>query len=210
MALPQDLAIAIRAAEEALSINRAGDLPLGFRQWIWKSIGPKCANRNDENGRFRQTRARIAISSVQKVLHHWAAVLPDDREPESMLLAAEIVLAGGADAEQSLWQRWGRLWTHCDNIANESDALQVVAGVGYGAAQALAAALRDEGFDEDPIDPTLEDRDVDAEEKDAGFFAAAVYARGPVWDEESSEKLRREFWSWWLNDAVRLAWEEFN
>jgi len=42
---------------------------------------------------------------------------------------------------------------------------------------------------------------------DSSFFAAAAYAGGAVWDSDSDSLKRREFWEWWLNEAVPMAWD---
>ena len=54
------------------------------------------------------------------------------------------------------------------------------------------------------------DADIDPDDMDASFFAASVYANGAVWNLESGPLLRREFWEWWLKQAVPLSWNSIS
>ena len=42
---------------------------------------------------------------------------------------------------------------------------------------------------------------------DASLYASAAYAGGFAWEEQSDKLRRREFWQWYLSEAVPSAWE---
>jgi len=61
------------------------------------------------------------------------------------------------------------------------------------------------GVDEVITEQATEDN-IDPWSSDAARDAAAAFA-GPVWEQPSSDReKRREFWSWWLREAVPAAW----
>ena len=72
--------------------------------------------------------------------------------------------------------------------------------------QTLTTALRDEVFDRNQIDLEANDSEIDPDEHDSGFCSAAAYSNGPVWAKDSDSGRRKEFWDWWLTDAVLAAW----
>lgn len=61
-----------------------------------------------------------------------------------------------------------------------------------------------DGVDEIITEQTTEDN-IDPWSSDAARDAAAAYA-GPVWEPSSDREKRREFWTWWLREAVPAAW----
>ncbi len=48
----------------------------------------------------------------------------------------------------------------------------------------------------------LLDADVDPYELDTTFFASSSYAGGTIWQEESDPIRRKEFWGWYLDQAI--------
>ena len=143
--------------------------------------------------------------TIRKVLPFWNERLPNDDGPNRAIALAEEVKSGRAFYDGAHKVR-DQLWAQCDDLANESEELQVILGVGYGAAQALTVALEDEKFDPKKIDYGVTDKDIDPEDMDSSFFAAATFANGPAWDNESDSARRKTFWEWWIKDAVPYAW----
>jgi hypothetical protein len=67
--------------------------------------------------------------------------------------------------------------------------------------------LEDFAFSEDMYSKL--DEHIDSDDKDTEFFASSAYAQNTAfWSDESAEK-RREFWIWWLTEAVPNAYLEF-
>lgn len=194
--LPEVLEAALRQAHEVLARDPRGDLPRGHREAIWAALGAR-----DEGGRRR--RAILGIEAVGQVLPEWERVWPRDRMPHQLLAQAAAVLDGSADRARAL-DDLNRAFTALDNLVISSRE-KIPAGVGYGAARALATALDDEVFDPSTVRLERTDADVDPYEHDPGYLAAVVRAGGPPWDPDSSSTRRREFWEWWLREAVPAA-----
>lgn len=195
--LPDPLRAAIEQARVMLASERAGDLPLALRRRLWAALGPL-----DTEGRKR--RARLAIASARHVLPAWDAAYPGDGTPERLLALAEAVIAGSAD-EVSCARYRALALSHFDSLSSLA-AAPIVVAAGYAAAQALAAALFDEAFDPERIDPAVSDNELDPMERDASYLAAVVSAGGPPWHSSTSAARRRAFWEWWLHEAVPAAW----
>ena len=145
------------------------------------------------------------MECVEKVLPLWENALPGDRTPHNALAQVRAVLDGEVPTHD-LIDQYAVLWSHCDELALEREELQIVLLVGYGAAQVLSVAAEDDVFDAGPVDTAITDADVNPDEPDAAFCAAAAYADGTVWVQGSDREKRREFWEWWLNEAVPRAW----
>jgi hypothetical protein len=198
MPLPQELTNAIGRAREALQHDEQSDLNLGYRHLIWSALGPR-----DAEGRHR--RARLAMLAARRVLPIWERFWPHDRSPHEALALAEKVLRGEPDA-QAVRQQRDLAFAKMDSLSDHS-ANKIPVSAGYSAVQALSAALWDESFDPHKIDLNLTDDDVQPEEHDASYFAALASSNGPPWDPNSSAGKRRQFWEWWLPDAVPGAWQ---
>jgi hypothetical protein len=190
---PAKLAVAIGQAEEALASDPQGHLPLAQRQAIWAALGPA-----DAEGRC--TRTRLAVAATRRVLPIWEKLWPANRLPHQLLDLAEQVCRGEVDGA-TLTELRSRAQTEFDDISWASDDKSAVA-VGYAAHRALAAAIRDELFD--LVQPNTPDRDEDRQpdEHDSAYFAAAAASGGAPWQPGSSAERRRDYWLWWLTEAV--------
>jgi hypothetical protein len=189
----EELQQAIRRGEEALANDPRGHLALGHRQAIWAALGPR-----DAAGRV--ARARLAELSVRHVLPIWERIWPENRLPHHLLDLATRVRNGELDGATLAAER-NQTFTDLDDIAYLSGNNPAV-GVGYGAQHALTVAIRDEPFDPAHPDPAVRDEDVQPEDHDSAYYASIAATGGPPWDEESSAARRRDFWQWWLSQAV--------
>jgi hypothetical protein len=50
------------------------------------------------------------------------------------------------------------------------------------------------------------DDQVSPEEHDGSYMASVALAGGSPWTPGSDPARRREFWQWWLREAVPAAW----
>jgi hypothetical protein len=204
MSLPDPLIEAIKVAQKAMLQNPQYNLNLGYRHSIWAALGPR-ANSSQGSKRFGlQRRATLAILSARHVIPIWEGAGLNDDTPHRILIEAEQVLNGTVDV-QTADRDFGEFWTYMDNLASKFEDSRPVM-VGYSAAKALLTALFDEKFDPFHIDYDLTDADVDPYDSDAAFAAAVAYADGSIWNPDSSSTKRREFWEWWLSEAVPTAW----
>lgn len=205
MSLPKELTQAIENARDAMLRYPQHDIGAGYRHTIWAALGPRADSPQETKSIGLKRRATLAILSTQHVLPLWERARPGDTTPQHILAEAERALNKAVD-KQKVWKDRNRYWVQFNDLINENEKNDVIASVGFAAVQALTAALQDERFDPDRIDIHLTDFDIDVEELDASFFAAAAYAHGPIWAPQSSAAKRREFWEWWLKDAVPSVW----
>jgi len=194
--MSQTLEAAIHEAGAALAASPRGDLPRSHREAIWIALG-----HPDGDGRRRRT--RLGRFAVEEVLPVWESSWPGDRTPHRLLALADAVLEGKTGREEGVRLR-NQSFDAVDDLSNRSrDKIPV--GVGYAAAQTVSTALGDEALNPKEVHPDLDDDDVEPEEHDPSYFAAAVRAGGPPWDPASSVERRRAFWEWWLAEAVPAA-----
>ena len=79
------------------------------------------------------------------------------------------------------------------------------ATVAFAACCALSTAAHDKSYVGLP--PDTDDDDLDSDDWDASFMAAMASAGGEVGDPAASDERRRQFWLWYLRDAVPKAWQ---
>ena len=206
MLLPNNLLQAIEQAYTAMLNHPQHDLNLGNRHSIWVALGarinPSSMKNNDDGLKKRTT---LAILSTQHILSLWESIYPENALPHQILKEAEKVLVKEIDSTTA-WNHRNKFWNQIVDLGNEDEQSQIILGVALSAVQALTTALQDENFDPLNINYNLTDADIDPDDMDASFFAASVYANGAVWNLESGPLLRREFWEWWLKQAVPLSW----
>ncbi|MBU7005761.1 Imm5 family immunity protein [Phosphitispora fastidiosa] len=203
---PEELSKTLNLAYQAMTAHPQHDLNLGYRWLIYEQLGPGKGESRQTGSDGLKKRVNLAISATEKVLPLWGKVYPGNSLPERCIQLANQVLLGQVDANEA-WKQRDLFWDHLVEMGNKDQANQVVHGAGFSAVQVLNAVLRNERFDSRQINLNLTDADVNPDEMDAAFFAAAAYANGAVWDEASDSLKRREFWEWWLKEAVPLAWE---
>jgi hypothetical protein len=209
--MPQSLQLQISDALAAMRQHPLNDLNLGWRWAIYTALGPHLFGEDtiDMTGYLRRT--ALACLSVRKVLPIWEQAKPADRTAHQILAKAEQVLHGKVNP-QILSQKPAAYWTLMDSLyyfADENGEDPSYIGVGYGAACALSVALWDEKFDPNHVDYNLTEASFDPYEWDVAFHAAAAYADGAVWEQNSNTVKRREFWEWWLTEALPKAWAAF-
>lgn len=202
-ALPQTLSDPVEAASEALRDDSEGHLALPLRRRVWAAMGPALRDENDRpHGAGHRRRTSLAVLCVRHVLPLWEAAYPDNDGPQRMLALAEQVLSGAAPPDAADRSR-GQFWTDVESLVYE-DQLFVPSYVGYAAVDAVTTAQVDEeveGFDEGELDENL-----DADQWDASFFASLAFASGAPGEQGSDPARRREFWRWYLREAVPAAY----
>lgn len=205
----QDL---VDEARRAMEADAAHDLSLGRRDVIQWAMGPFlfAPGNTDSSGYLR--RVRLATLAVERVVPVWRRTFPDNSLPEHLLARAREIAAHRRDSDlATAAHEFEDAWATTEKLYAASFSL--AATVGFAAARTLSLAISD-GFtdSEGPQDVDREQRDSpEFESNDANCIASGVYADGPVEPiacapAPSTEK-RREFWRWWLNEAVFIAWD---
>ncbi len=200
MSIPQQLAEKIAAASDALDKNPQGELRLHFRRQIWAALGPHLRdNENQPRGTGWRRRTRLAILCVQHILPLWQNAFTRDDRPEQMLAMAEKLLKGEQTSEEALKQQ-NEFFAELGDIPDEQ---LPSACTGYASVQAVTVAAVDQD-DDDTLDET--DQDLDAYMWDSSYYASMAAANGDSSLPDSSISRRRDFWRWWLDQAVPQAY----
>lgn len=211
MVMPEILRNVIQEALEFVDCDAHHDLNLGYRHAIWLTFGPRMKVPGTPFNLGHMRRASLAILTAHQVLQIWEAVWPEDNLPSSLLEIAREVIKGKVSVESAKTFRrtaWAKLEQLASNPEYQEAKYQRSTSAGLSAECALKTVLEDEVFEATHIDYSLTDLDQDAYEHDASFWAATAYS-GPIWEVDSDSSRRREFWVWWLNEAVSQAWEVF-
>lgn len=193
------LELAIREGLALVEADMSHDLELQHRRRIMLLLDGESGDR----AKGHRRRVRLDVMAVAKVLPLWDAVLPEDDTPRAALKLIQMFDEGKLDESRARAEA-GRLWTDCDNLIYKHEGLVNQVVVGYAAIGALHRRVKDSYGDSANA---LRDIDVDPYEHNSDFLAAVAYAKGAVWEADSDREKRREFWVWWLSDAVRAAAE---
>ena len=202
MLLPSQVQQAIDRAAEAMMLHPAHALHPLYRRDIYTAFGPT------NEMRCRLSRGWLAVITARHVLPLWQQAQPNDDLPEHLLDIAKGVLQGIVAARTAESQA-GEAWEWLEKRGQIGEALTLDSKAFYAAEAAVEALFEVSGrepFDEVIIDQSTTDSDLDPWCSDSALYAAAAYA-GPVWDATSDSEKRREFWEWWLGEAVPTAWQ---
>jgi len=198
---------ALAAAREDLERSTNGALSRPARCRIYASFGP-AGNRRDSSGKpagveFTQglrRRYRLAELSAQKVLPIWDALI-GSQDPAEMLQVGRDYL-GGKMTWEDAWKRKNSFSGGLRNATSLERSKFCAVYAGWASVSVVGLAMTDEYMG----DPELDDSDLDWEQWDAAYFAAAAYAKDAPLGEDCDKARLREFWDWYLHSAVPLAY----
>ncbi len=197
--IPVALQLALDEAEESIAASPEGELALPYRRRIWDALGE---GTEGHGSRGHRRRTALDLLTVERVQPIWDQTYPDDPSVAEVIDAARQVLDGRQSVDWADDLR-GRAWVSFLNRMNADH--QFPAGyVGAAATAALSTAARDKRYSTVPID--ADDYDLDSEDWDTSFMAAMASAGGEVGDPVASDERRRDFWEWYLQEAVPEAW----
>jgi hypothetical protein len=197
------------ATDQALeTLNRHPEhkLTLNQRVQIWKLMGPRLLTESSaipDIGLRRRT--KLAILCTKKVLNLWEAAFSEDRQPHQMLTTANQYLNQRIDRFRA-WDRMNDFWATLESLFF-ADKVKWSIYVGCAAAATVKIAIFDEALADDYIDETNADRAQELADWDAALFACLAYSREGYLDESISRLLRKEFWEWYLKEAVPAAYQ---
>jgi hypothetical protein len=176
----------------------------------------------------QRVRAYLALITARRVLPLWQAAFPSDDMPERMLALAEAVIRGTVDTQVAA-REMAEAWYHNPQSGDSGEyALWHTYCAGEAALNAVSEALSKNPLadriqdytsatNKDPTyikdAETITDDDLVYGVTDAASSAATAYAGridggdGYLIDSPSHPEKRREFWEWWLTEAIPQAWE---
>jgi hypothetical protein len=204
--LPTQLRDTLKAASLTLESDSRGHLPVPERLAIWKLLG----DYSDKNAKVPTTgdlrRAELALIAAADVIHIWNSTF--DNPTFDSLLEMCFKYLSNRSVAQEIDKRRRELTEHLQDLEFEEGQISAL----FAAESVLAAAtlvLGSRTFDPYAIEPTTQDVELDSDRWDSAYFAAAAYAGGLLGDPQSSASKRKEFWQWYLTDAVPEAWRSW-
>ena len=184
----------LRSARESILDSPLGELTLGWRQTLWRSLD----GMYPKDSRLR--RAFLAYLVVKEFRPLWMQLeleKTDQEVFEKLLLLTKGVLKGDIDSQSARYQ--------LHNLECHAQMIEFVEKNSHGffllraALSACRCALEDEQFQPDG-NVSHTDKQIDPDCLDSHFLASCVAAGGATWESESNPELRREFWLHWLDD----------
>jgi|GEM_PF-980021 len=222
MVLPAVVTQQIEKALIALQIHPQQTLMPIERLAIYDAFGFR------SNLQEQRVRAYLALITAQRVLPLWQVAFPSDDMPKRMLVLAEGVLRRTVDTEVAAREMADAWYHHPQSGDSEEYVLWHIYCAGEAALNAVSEALGKNPLAEriqdytsanhkDPIyikdAETITDNDLVYGVADTASSAAIAYAGridggdGYLIDSPSDPEKRREFWEWWLTEAIPQAWE---
>ena len=197
MPLPNILTVSLQAARSAIDSDSEHTLSPAYRKKLYQSFAALARP---------QARAGLAIMTARYVLPLWQLEQPEDLSALQAIEHGDLLLRGRGDINTAK-EFAGRMWEVLDELGGTSEGLSM--GNGFYAAQAAVSALYEvlgrDPFGDIEIVNIHSDADLDPWSSDTALWGAAAYA-GRVGDPTSDEARRHLFWTWWLADAVPMAW----
>jgi len=196
MSLPIDSILTICAEQ----FTSAGELPAALRKHLLLQVEALSVAEHANAGRLRRARLGILCASrVQNALQVWPELA---RSVRRALASAVQVLAGELDPA-SLEQINMRLQPDVVNLLEQGEGAFVAVYAGLSAVAAINTVLYDTDFEA----VGENEQEVDPDTWDPSFYASLAACGGAVWENGPDEHLRREFWTWYLHEAVPMAWD---
>jgi hypothetical protein len=145
------------------------------------------------------------ILAAKKVVPIWKVSFPSEDMPIKLLYDAEKQLLQPEKINIPKENVWA-LRAYLDSVSLPEDEAFPSLYVGYTCWIAACHVLLDMG-----IPPECEpEAELDPEDWDASFHASLAYSEGTVWEESVGGPIkRREFWEWFLREAIPQAVSRF-
>jgi hypothetical protein len=195
MELPPDLEERLEHARAVLAEREDGELPLAERRAIRERLGPFEPVDAPSAPAGLRRRVRLGELAARRVLPFWYADRPGDDEPERLLELAGAVVEREADPEEARREAHRFL----DRMQSMEDLGDTGATAAEAARKVVFTALSGDAGDRTDEDS---EEEMEPDDWDPTFVAALAAAGYP--DEDPAQ--RREYWRWYLDEAVPEAW----
>jgi hypothetical protein len=205
MDFPLELRSAISQALAAMTHDPHYDLAPGYQLAILKALGP--SPRHQEAGSIWGKRCVVlAIDSVDKVIPRWDRQYPSIRNPHTILREAQRVFSLDWDYHNAMQIAYYNYWDHFQGV-DQNNAISFILNAALAAlGMAITAATTTDAFYPRNIDYSVTNDSVSLEQQSPWFLASVANAGGTSWGARSNNTLRREYWEWWLEEAVVKAY----
>ena len=175
------------------SIDENGELPLLKRYWLCELLQPT----NDQHVDPWLVLESISAHKVEDI---WKQYFPSEQFPIELLRIADTLMDSGDDVSHM-----EKLLAECKTKLDDKFLLGEDYFRGVYAGFAMWAAASNIAYGTQ-VDEASFDIDLEPDEWHASFFASLAWAGGAVWEGEVADaNKRREFWTWFINDALPEA-----
>ncbi len=206
MKVPPNIEQLLAESKKALADNSEGHLRLPYRRRIWRAYGPvRVENSRAVISEGLMRRANLARLCAEHVLPIWREGFPEDDRPQWMLDAVRQYLTGRLSFDVA-YDAKSNFWGKLEGLMCEGKRFNSIYA-GFAAVNAITTALKDEYFGLPQNEETELDDDLDPYGWDASFLSSLAFAGGAAWEPQSSVGKRREFWQWYLKEAVPKSLE---
>ena len=180
----------IHAAAEAIGLD--GEIPYPFRRALRSALRGLAGDQPAWRW--------LELICAQKTAPIWRVRFPDENAPIALAAAAERQLLSGVVSVSS--DQLATVKTFLDDKFQLGEEAFPAIYAGF----ACWAAARSTYFNSEPSAYAISEQGLAPEEWDASFMASLACAGGAVWEQGvGSATLRREFWLWFLAEAVPQA-----
>jgi hypothetical protein len=183
---------------------------LGYREAVNLAMGPKYFETVVKDISGYKRRVKLALLSVTQVKELWHKAWPEDNTIQYIInKIKELIINFPRNKidQEKVVKDIDRLWEYTVGLTDKTRNIAGVAGM--AAVEAYSLAYCDDFMSEDYIDYNISDSD-DFMLNDVHFYASSVFADGPPYSialaPASDPIKRKEFWEWWLKEAVPSAW----
>jgi hypothetical protein len=181
-------------------INADGELPAQVRGKILSLIEDLSKAEHDKAGYFR--RARLALICANEVI---TLIQPQQtvfNSAKHLLANGVLALAGKYDLKE-LEKENGKHHTRTIDLTQVGESAFIAMYAAMSVFSAINAVLYDTNFD--VVD--LSEKDVPPDDWDASFYASLAKSGSAIWENKGGAANRSEYWNWYLDIAVPLAWD---
>lgn len=182
----------LRRLMDEVKLSSMGELSLPMRKILWNALTEKEAASEK-----RLILTNLDIVCVQHASFMWSEKIGNLQAISTMLAVALDAAGGVIPIAEALRKRDD----FCVEIVEDRDyeaQEYPVMFVGHAAANTIATAISDFTYDSSDL---RHDRDLDPEDYEPSYLIASAFAGGL--DEKGNSNRRREFWQWYLSDAIR-------
>lgn len=188
----------IAAGKNELSSSDKAILSLGARRRIWMAMQDP-----DDNEITYRHRVELEIQCVEHVQHLWDRAFSGDAGINEMIALARDLIERRADPEQAERRASSFLDDTLDRVSVFDSVVEPATFVADAASHTvISACYRNPGFDIE--DPELDDDELLPDALEASYSCAIAMANAANWQpiEETDVAARREFWTWYLDEAI--------
>lgn len=182
-------------------IDGAGELPLAARRMLWQEIDDRLSDR----ARLATFEVSLGVACARRAWPVWEAKFREDSYPLDVAHNAEVIFGSRQGSIEELRRGIGKVKTYLDSklVLGEDYFPAVCAGFSAWAVARDVVSLRC-GSSVDAWSGNSE-LEITPEDWSPCFFASLAIAGGAVWDGQGDPDVRREFWAWFLAEAVPQA-----